>query len=485
MFLAGYKKSVGILTVVIFLSACSHNPPLVSKENSFNLAFGELPNDMGDQLPEDKTPWQSVEKSMLEYTEANSDWWLSFQSSELNTLIEQALASSPDLLMAQQRIIQAEAQLGITRANALPHIDASGSLGVSRVSDSSSSGSTSETRKSTSLGVSTSYEVDLWGRVSAEREASEATLESKVYDWHSTRLTLTAAVASSWFEWLMLGEQLNNARWSLQAAEKQLNFIQASYNSGGATAIELAQQRKQVLSRSTNLKKLSHQRNQIRNALAILLGEAPQKFYPPETHLLSLNIPSPDPGLPVDILVRRPDLAREEALLKVANANVKEVRAAIYPSLSLQASARLASDSLSLADPTRTFSIGADIIQSIFDFGERSRRIELTEAKQKEMLLSYYQTVLTALAEVEDALSNEQLMQELETQQQKLIKENNLISKNTEYLYNAGAETLANLLDAQLDELQAKDVLFELYQQRLNASLTLYKVLGGGWTLEQ
>lgn len=468
--LVGYKKRISTLVIVIFLSACSHNPTSESSaKDAFVVELEEL-------------PWQSAEDSMLEYTAANSEWWLSFQSPELNVLIEKALVSSPDLLMSQQRIIQAEAQLGITRANALPHLDATGSVGMSNVSGGSTS--SGDTRKSSSLGLITQYEVDLWGRVAAERSASEASLESKVYDWHATRLTLTAAVASSWFEWLMLSEQLDNARWYLQAAEKQLNFIQAAYNSGGATHIELAQQRKQVLSRSTSVKKIIHQKNQTRNALAILLGEAPQKFSPPIINLMSLQVPRPDPGLPAEILIRRPDLAREEALLKVANANVKEVRAAIYPSFSLQASARLASDSLSLADPTRTFSLGADTIQTIFDFGERSRRIELTEAKQKEMLISYHQTVLTALAEVEDALSNEQLIRDLEIQQRQLIKENNLIATNTEHLYNAGAETLANLLDVQLDELQAKDILFELYQQRLNASLTLYKALGGGWAHE-
>jgi outer membrane protein TolC len=123
---------------------------------------------------------------------------------------------------------------------------------------------------------------------SAERSASEASLESKVYDWHATRLTLTAAVAGTWFEWLMLDEQLDNARWYLRAAEKQFNFIQAAYNSGGATHIELAQQRKQVLSRSSNIKKLTHQKNQARNALAILLGEVPQNFNPPKIKLMSL-----------------------------------------------------------------------------------------------------------------------------------------------------------------------------------------------------
>ena len=121
----------------------------------------------------------------------------------------------------------------------------------------------------------------------------------------------------------------------------------------------------------------------------------------------------------------------------------------------------------------------------IFDFGKRRRQIELSEARQQEMLLSYYKVVLTALAEVEDALSNEQLSRKLEIQQQQLIEENRIIATNTARLYDAGAEKLTNLLDAQLDELQAEDQLLALYQDRLNASLNLYKVLGGGWQADQ
>ena len=258
--------------------------------------------------------WQAAEASTLEYTAANSEWWLSFQSPQLNELIAKALDSSPDLLMAQQRILQAEAQLGITRANALPHLGATGAMGLSN--KSSSSGGSSSNSESSSLGLSTSYEIDLWGRVAAERSSSTATLASKVYDWHATRLTLTAAVANNWFKWLVLDGQHRNATWYLQTADQQLEFIEAGYARGNITRVELARQRKQVLTRRANLRKLTHQRLQSSNALALLLGEAPQNFQPPEAKLMQLKIPHPNPGLPSEILSRRPDLAREEAQLK-------------------------------------------------------------------------------------------------------------------------------------------------------------------------
>jgi len=443
--------------MLVLLTACGYTP----KHETLPLELSE--------------EWQAAEKSTLEYTEPHSDWWLSFQSPQLNELIAKALEASPDLLMAQQRILQAEAQLGITRANALPSLDASGSMGFNKQLGESGN------KKSSGLGLSTSYEIDLWGRVAAERYASEATLASKVYDWHATRLTLTAAVASSWFNWLVLDAQEQNARWYLQVAEKQLALVKASYAQGSTTAVELAKQRKQVLTRQANLNKLTYQRLTASNALAILLGKVPQGFQPPQGSLMVLNIPRLNPGLPTEILIRRPDLAREEAKLQAVDANVAAARKAIYPSLSLNASARLASDTLSLADPTKTLSLGAGITQSIFDFGKRQRQIELSEFQQQEMLLSYYKAVLTALAEVEDALSNEQLTRELEVQQQQLVVENRFIANTTEQLYKAGAEKLTNLLDAQLDELQAEDQLLVLYQNRLNASLSLYKVLGGGW----
>ncbi|MBE0507177.1 MAG: efflux transporter outer membrane subunit [Marinospirillum sp.] len=409
------------------------------------------------------------------------DWWLAFDSEPLQQLIEQALQQNLDLRMAQERILQAEAQLGITRASSLPGLNANASAGVRNTSGNNGQNTSSE---SSSIGLSTSYEVDLWGRIAAERAAGKASLEATVYDWHSTRLSLSASVASSWFQWLLLDSRQETARWYLQAAEKQLAFIEAAYQQGTATPADLARQRSQVISQQSNLKNLQHQQLQTSNALALLLGEAPQQFQPPTADLQQLNPPRIHPGLPSDLLTRRPDLARAEAQLQAAEANITAARAAVFPSLQLSASAALASSTLSLADPVQTLNLTSGITQSIFDHGVRKRQIQISESRQQELLQSYHKAVLTALIEVEDALSNERLNHELQQQQQRLVKETRLITSHTERRYQAGADSLNLLLEAQRSLFQAEDQLLQLQQERLNASLNLYRVLGGGWQQE-
>lgn len=441
------------------LSACGYQP--IQLEPNVSLA----------------SEWQAT---VVDQTDPvpHSEWWQSFATPELNQLIEQALVSSPDLLSAQQRVLQAQAQLGITRANRQPQLDASltAEAGTSRAAGASFS-----TTENSSLGLSTSYEIDLWGRLAAQQHASLATLHASEFDWQATKLTLTAGVASSWFRWLLLQEQLQNANWYLHAAEQQLQILEAGWQQGTNTHTDLARQRRQVLTRQASVQQLHFASLQAKHALALLLGVNPQEFTPPLADLLAIQLPRPNPGLPVDILSRRPDLASAEARLQAAAANVYMAKKAIYPSLSLTASARLASGSLNLADPSQSFSLGAGLVQSIFDFGLRRRQVALSQAQQEELLINYTHTVVTALVEVEEALSNQTLRAQLEEQQRQLLAENQFIAQQSKTLYAAGAETLANLLDAQQEELQAQDQLLEAYWNRLEASLNLYKVLGGGW----
>ncbi len=423
--------------------------------------------------------WQALTPSQTaEFTQPNNLWWQAFATPTLNELIDQALAQSPDMLIAQQRLRQAQAQLGITKAKTLPELNASAGAGTGTRKTANTSFTSTE---SSSLGLSTSYEIDLWGRVAAEKHASAANLASAEYDWHSTRLSLTAAVASSWFRWLTLQEQLTNAKWYLAAAEKQLQLIEFGYQQGINTKVDVARQTKQVLSRQASVKKLEQQVLESRQALALLLGQPPQTFQPPAGQLLSIQTPIPNPGLPAEILSRRPDLASAEAKLDAAAANVFMARKAIYPQLSLGASANLASSRLNFNDPTQSLNLAANLTYNIFDFGTRRQQLELSRAQQEELLLSYAKNVYTALAEVEAALNNQQVTQELETQQRQLVATNKFISQKLESLYRAGAEKLSNLLDAQQEELQAQDQLLSLYLERLEASLTLYKVLGGSW----
>lgn len=429
----------------------------------------------------DLTPEWTQVTATEDTQQLQDDWWLVFDSEPLQQLIEQALQQNLDLRMAQERIQQAEAQLGITRASSLPGLNANASAGLRSTSGNNGQNSTSQ---SSSLGLNTSYEVDLWGRIAAERAAGQASLEATVYDWHSTRLSLSASVASSWFQWLLLNARQDTARWYLQAAEKQLALIEAAYQQGTSTPADLARQRSQVISQQANLKNLQHQQLMARNALALLLGEAPQQFQPPVADLQQFRAPPIHPGLPSDLLTRRPDLARIEAQLQAAEANITAARAAVFPSLQLSASAALAGSSLLLADPVQTFNLTAGITQSIFDHGQRRRQVLISESRQQELLQSYHKAVLTALIEVEDALSHERLNLELQQQQQQLVEETRLLAFHTERRYQAGTDSLNLLLEAQRSQLQAEDQLLQLHQEHLNASLNLYRVLGGGWQKE-
>ncbi|SFX17152.1 efflux transporter outer membrane subunit [Marinospirillum alkaliphilum] len=449
-----------MLLPLLLLGACSRN-----------IQYQQLDVELAEQWDQPVTQLSDG----VRFTDA--DWWQAFNSPALDQLIEQALASSPDLLMAGYRIEQAEAQLGITRASSLPGVSANVGAGVR---ETTTQGQSSR-GDSSNASVSTSYEIDLWGRVAAERAAGQASLAATVHDWHAARLSLTAAVANSWFQWLSLEAQVQTAAGNLQAAEQQLQLIEARQQQGTATRADLARQRSQVINQRSSLQSLQSQQQQTRNALALLLGVPAQGFTPPAGDLLALSLTHPDPGMPTEILTRRPDLASSEARLRAADANIAAARAAIFPSMQLSASAALASNTLSLGDPVQTLGISASLTQSIFDHGLRKRQIALAQARQQELLESYRKTLLTALIEVEDALNRLQLTQQLETQQLALLDEQRLLATQTERLYRGGTESLSNLLDSQRSLAQAEEQLVQLRQARLNAGLDLYKALGGGW----
>lgn len=464
------KNNVWIFLVAalaLSLGACSSQPAKPSAE--------DLQLDLSQAWQAANTEQTASKENPLA---ADENWWLEFNSPQLNQLIAQAQKNSPDMLSAHQVLLQAQAQLGITNANQLPHLNAN-------LNASSSKTGSDASRKSSSAGFSTSYEIDLWGKLRAERTAASALFTGQIYAWHSTRLSLSAAVASSWFTWLAATSQVDNAQTSLEAAEEQYRLIKARFDQGGATQLDLARQERQLISRQSNLLRLEETANQAKNALALLLGEQPQTFNPPSAEVLAIYPPKPNAFLMADLLSRRPDLASQEAQLLAAQANIQVAKKAIYPSLSLQASASWASNNLNFGDPDFSRSLSAGLTQSVFDFGVRKRQIKLSEAKAEEMLINYRKAVLTALVEVENALTATATNQQLNQLSQTNYQHSSYLAEQSLKLYEAGAEKLADLLDAQQDELQALDSLTTSHLAELEASLNLYKALGGGWQKEE
>ena len=248
---------------------------------------------------------------------------------------------------------------------------------------------------------------------------------------------------------------------------------------------DLARQQAAVLTQRAAIQPLELQERQTLFALAILLGRAPEGFDTTASAVTGLAVPSVAPGLPSQLLVRRPDLASAEAQLAAANANVAAARAALLPGIGLTGSAGLASDVLLnfLNGPTATLAIGASLLQPIFDGGRLRAQAEVAASRERELVENYRKVVFAALADVESALAAGGRTAEQELLQERVVEQARLALRLAEIRYREGADDLLTALDAQRTLFQAEDQLAQIRLARLQASIGLFKALGGAWKM--
>ncbi len=401
-------------------------------------------------------------------------WWQGFGAPQLDALITEALAASPDLQVQAERVIQAELALRSAGAPLFPSLDlGAGSTAQRRGGDE---------QRSTALNLSASYELDLWGRIAATRDSAAAALAASRFDRDAARLSVAASVAATWFQDLALQERLRIAQQNLATAERVLKVVEARYRHGAASALEVSQQRATVLTQRAAIEPLAVQARQAGSALAILIGRTPQQASAAEGELAALELPPITPGLPSELLLRRPDLASSEAALVAAAADIVAARAELLPSFSLSAAGGVASSALlSLADPTNTISLSASVLQTIFDGGRLAARVDIARSRQRELVETYRKAILTALKEVEDALGNAGRDARQEAVQRQILTEARRALRLAELRYREGADGLLGVLDAQRTLFAAQDRLAQLRLARLLDAVDLYKALGGGW----
>ena len=410
-------------------------------------------------------------------------WWQDFGSAPLDALVAEALAAAPDLRIQAERVVQAELALRQAGASLLPGLDLSAGSGARNVD--------SNETNSTSLNLGASYELDLWGRIAAGVDASRAGLAATRFDQDAARLSISASVATTWFQTLAVQERLEIARQNLATAERVLRVVQARYDNGAASALDLSQQRTTVLNQRKAIEPLEVQLRQTRSALAILLGRNPQAGPTPDgaggiERLGALKVPAVGAGLPSELLLRRPDLAASEARLAAAAANIAAARAALLPGISLSAGAGVGSAALlSLADTTRTLSLSASVLQKIFDGGRLRADVDIQRSRQRELLETHRRAILVALKEVEDALANATRDANQETAQREILTEAQRSLRLAELRYREGADSLLTVLDAQRTLFSAQDQLAQLRLARLSDAVNLYRALGGGWSRQE
>jgi len=452
------RRSLLLLIAALFATGCAITEPIARPTLSVPGAWSERATESGDAVA--------------------TDWWHDFGAPELDALITEAMSAAPDLRIQAERVVQAELALRQAGASLFPALSLSGGSGTRNV-DGRESGSTD-------LSLGASYELDLWGRIAAGADASRASLGAPRvpprHDYDAARLSMSASVATTWFQVLALQERIDIARRNLDIAERVLRVVQARYDNGAASALELSQQRSTVLNQRKAIEPLEVQLRQTRSALAILLGRSPQASVAADVRLHSLHVPHVSAGLPSDLLLRRPDIAASEARLEAAAANIAAARAALLPSISLSAGAGIGSAALlSLADTTRTLSLSASVVQKIFDGGRLRTEVELQRSRQRELLETHRRTLLVALKEVEDALADSARDANQEAVQREILAEAERSLRLAELRYREGADGLLTVLDAQRSLFSAQDQLAQLQLARLSNAVDMYRALGGGW----
>lgn len=401
-----------------------------------------------------------------------ASWWKNLGSDELNRLVQQAATGSFDVAAAVARVAQARAQSRIAGAALLPGVtafadaDRQNGLLVSNA-DSNNTGF--------DLGIAASYELDFWGRNRSVHDASVARLNASVFDRDTVTLTVTSDVASMWLQTVSLRERGSVARRTLATAQRILATIDSRRRAGAATALELAQQRGLAAAGKRTAAALEQQANDAEASLALLLGETPSRFHVVTTSLDDLRVPS-------SLMTRRPDLASAEAQLRAAHADIAVARAAMLPSVTLTGPVGLGSERLRSLFDNPVYSVAAGLTAPIFNAGSLAAGRDLAVARQEELLAVYRKAIVAAFGDVELSLNAAAGVDAQRIAQDEELAQARRALVLAESRYRAGAETLLVVLDAQQTLYAAEDEAVQLRLARLQASVALFRALGGGWS---
>ena len=439
----------GTVALSLALSACSLAPNYQRPEMA---------------LP---TGWSNV--AGVGATQQNTTlFWQEFGSADLNRLIDNALAQNLDLEAALHRVEQARAQAKIGAAPLYPTVSASGSA----------SRTFQDPRDTNSVrgGGSISYEVDLWGKNRNAAKSADYRVNASEFDREALRLVVTSDATNFYAQILSLNDRIRIAEFNLKNAEEILRIIEARFGQGSVSGLEVSQQRVAVNGFRTALTALVEARSTTANALAILLGLAPQDFSAPTAELATLSMPQVNLTPPATLLTARPDIESAEAGLLAANADIGVARAAFFPSLTLGLDTAI---SAGFGGPAAAAtSIASSLIAPIFTGGRLTGNLENVSARQKELAVQYRQTVLIAFQEVEDALAalksnNEQATISLES-----VKESQNAYDIAKARFDAGAIDYLTLLETQRSLYQAQDNQISIRQGQLQSFVQLRKALG-------
>ncbi|MGZ3183068.1 MAG: efflux transporter outer membrane subunit [Telluria sp.] len=419
-----------------------------------------------------------------------AQWWSVFHDSALDALEQRALRDNPGVKASAQRLVQAQAQLGAANSSLLPAVGVGTSVSNSRTSARTSQGLALGGRSiegnNYAVGASFSYELDLWGRVHRVVEGAQAQELAAKDERDGVMLLLSAQVAQTYWQLRGLDTEQDILQRALATRRESQQLIEARFNGGLSNELDVSRARIERANAEADLHDVQRQRNALEHALAVLVGASPSEPLLATTADKALPLPPSVPvGLPATLLAQRPDLAASVAGLRALNAQVGVAEAAFYPSLSLTGNFGYASEALrDITDHrSRQYSIGPLALNlPILDGGRNRANLTLSKARYEEAVANHEARLLTALREVEDALSDVQ-----ERQAQADAQANAQIAAAraravAQARFDRGLSTYLDVTDAQRSELAADRAAAQIRTQRLLAAVAVARSLGGGWT---
>jgi outer membrane protein, multidrug efflux system len=426
---------------------------------------------------------------------ANTPWWQLFDDPQLQALIRIALAENKDLKIAVERIEEARARYGFTRADLFPKVDASGTAGRLRFNDGSLVHTPEGDQVPANQGTETpiyavsadvSWELDFFGRIRRATEAQRALLLGTEEARRSTVLTLVADVAIAYLELRDFDRRLEIARRTIGSRRESLQLASDRFEGGLTPELDKLQAEAELHRTEAIIFDLERLIAFKENELSVLLGRNPGPILRGRT-VEEQKLPGAVPaGLPSALLDRRPDVREAEQVLAAATANIGEAKALLFPRISLTGSYGFAStefDTL-FEGPSKSWNLIGNLLQPIFNAGKNKRRVQITESRQRQTLYFYERTVIQAFRETEDALVSYRKTGEQSAAQGARVGAERRALELAEMRYRGGVSAYLEVLDAQRSLFGAELDEAETVGNHLTSLVRLYKALGGGWPAE-
>jgi multidrug efflux system outer membrane protein len=433
--------------------------------------------------------------AMTDKAPANADrFWTLFEDEQLTKLVEEALANNRDLKIAVARIEESRANLRIARSALYPSLDANASAARNKVSGTLPSipPGSPLTFNTFDVGVSAAYEVDLWGKLAAGRDAAGSTLLATRYAAETVRIALASQVASTYFALRSLDADLRLTRETLGGRDENVRLQTSRRTAGVTSELDLRLAEAERANVAATIPPLERAVAQTEAALARLTGRGAKDVFSPliargrilDEKVVAPEIPS---GLPSDLLVRRPDVRQAESALIATRALTAEARGQYFPSLTLTGS--LGQQSGELSDlfnaPSRVWSVAAGLLQPIIGLKRIEAQVDAATSRSQQAAFAYQQSVVDALRDVHDALvAHSSARAAFEAQDDRRNKQADVL-RLAELRYRNGYSSYLEVLDAQRNLFDADRSRLAALRDRQTAIVDLYRALGGGWTPDQ